>query len=347
MLSRVAERVYWLGRYVERAENTARMIIAFQQLSLDMPKNVQLSWKNLISVTGTDALFEEHYQREEDRNCVKFLLADRYNPSSVLSSLSGARENVRTTRDLVPAEAWEVVNELYMYARDNIESGIGKRGRYEYLSEVVQRCQILTGLLAGCMSHDPVYDFILLGRHLERADMTSRQVDVGAIRFLKQVGTEPGPYDGALWTSILRSQSGFQMYRQHVKRRIQGPDVVRFLLQDLPFPRAIAHCLHCCQLALERLPRHEIPLRLILEARRHVVAANVDQLILQDRLHDFLDTLQAEIGRVHDAISQTWFRLEIQTLAEPLPTSSSRAQTMVQSALSSEASPSIMVQGLS
>jgi uncharacterized alpha-E superfamily protein len=309
MLSRVAERVYWLARYIERAENTARMINAFQLVSLDMPKTVQLSWKGLVSVTGTDAIFDEHYQREDERNCVKFLIADQYNPSSVLSSLRAARENVRTTRDLVPSEAWEIVNELFLFARDNLDNGIGKRGRYQFLTEIVQRCQTLTGLLAGCMSHDAAYDFVRLGRNLERADMTSRQIDIGAIRFLKK-GADPSPYDGLLWTSILRSQSGFQMYRQHVKRRINGVDVVRFLLQDVPFPRAVAHSLRYVQEALERLPRNELPLRLVMQARRHAQGADVDHLISEDRLHDFIDTLQQDIGGVHAAIFDTWFSLE-------------------------------------
>nr|WP_296748782.1 alpha-E domain-containing protein [Thioalkalivibrio sp.] len=310
MLSRVAERLYWLARYIERAENTARMVMSFNLVSLDMPKTVKLSWKGLVAVTGTDDIFDEHYQRDDERNCVKFLLADHYNPSSVFSSLKSARENVRTTRDLVPSEAWEIVNELYLFARDNMDAGIGKRGRYQFLSEIVQRCQTLTGLLAGCMSHDPAYDFIRLGRNLERADMTSRQIDVGAIRFLKKASDDPSPYDGLLWTSILRSQSGFQMYRQHVKRRINGADVVRFLLQDIPFPRAVAHALRYVQEALERLPRNEVPLRLVMQARRHALGADVDQLISEDRLHDFLDSLQQDIAEIHDAIVDTWFSLE-------------------------------------
>lgn len=311
MLSRVAERVYWLARYVERAENTARMVMSFHLVSLDMPKSVPLTWKNLVAVTGNDDIFEEHYQREDERNCVKFLLADHYNPSSVYSSLKSARENVRTTRDLVPSEAWEIVNELHLFARDNMDSGLGKRGRYQFLTEVVQRCQTLTGLLAGCMSHDPAYDFIRLGRNLERADMTSRQIDAGALRLLKRPeDADAGPYEGLLWTGILRSQSGFQMYRQHVKRRINGVDVVRFLLQDIPFPRAVAHSLDYVRGAIERLPRNEVPLRLALQARRHALGAEVDQLIKDDRLHDFIDALQQEIAGVHGAIVDTWFALD-------------------------------------
>lgn len=306
MLSRVAERVYWMARYIERAENTARMTMAFHNLALDMPRSVQLSWKGLVAVTGNDHIFDEHYQREDDRNCVKFLVADTYNPSSVFSSLRGARENVRTTRDLVPTEGWEVVNELYLFARNHLDSGLTKRGRYAFLSEIVRRCQTLTGLLAGSMSHDPAYDFIRLGRNLERGDMATRQIDVGAIRLLTR-RDDPEPYEGLLWTSVLRSQSGFQMYRQHVKRRINGPDVVRFLLQDVPFPRSVAHALTQSESALDCLPHNERPLRIAMQARRHVLDANVDALIAGEGLHEFMDKLQLEIAGLHEAITECWF----------------------------------------
>ncbi|MGM0552429.1 MAG: alpha-E domain-containing protein [Pseudomonadota bacterium] len=307
MLSRVAERVYWMARYVERAENTARMVTAFHLLALDMPKSVQLSWKGLVEVTGNDAVFDNHYQRDDERNCVKFLLADADNPSSVLNSLRAARENVRTTRDLVPSEAWEVMNELYLSARDHIDQGIGKRGRFEFLSDVIQRCQTLTGLLAGTMSHDAAYDFIRLGRNLERADMATRQVDVGALKLLKKGGEDPEPYEGLLWTSILRSESGFQMYRQHVKRRINGVDVVRFLLQNDAFPRSVTHALTQVQDALEKLPRNELPLRLALQARRHAMNANVEELTAEDGLHAFIDQLQQDIADIHGANAEAWF----------------------------------------
>lgn len=327
MLSRVAERLYWMARYVERAENTARMVNAFHLLALDMPKSVQLSWKSLVSVTGTDEIFDEHYQREDERNCVKFLLADTYNPSSILSSLTAARENVRTTRDRMPSEAWEVINELRLFARDHVDEGISKRGRFEFLSEVIRRCQTLTGLLAGSMSHDAAYDFIRLGRNLERADMASRQIDVGALPILRK-DADPEPYDGLLWASILRSQSAFQMYRQHVRRRVSGVDVVRFLLQDVPFPRAIAHGLHHVQDAIARLPRNDVALRLVIQARRHVEQADVDALIRDDAVHDFVDSVQLDIGTIHSAVYDIWFRLEREVQARAASTPAETVATV-------------------
>ncbi len=306
MLSRVAERLYWMARYTERAENTARMIMSFQNLALDMPKTEALSWRGLVSVTGMEAIFDEHYQRDDERNCIKFLIADGYNPSSIFSALGAARENVRTTRDQIPSEAWEVMNELFLYARGNLDVGISKRGRYGFLSEIVRRCQMLTGLLAGCMSHDTGYDFIRVGRNLERADMTTRQIEIGATRLLEQTdGAQP--YDGLLWTSMLRSQSAFQMYRQHVRRRVSGVEVVRYLLQNLPFPRSVAHSLSAVSEALDTLPHNAESLRMATQAQRHTLNANVDELIREHSLHAFMDQLQQEIGAIHFAIADAWF----------------------------------------
>ena len=115
MLSRVAERVYWMGRYIERAESTARLVNAYTNQILDLPKGVD----PLVDITGSNELFESHYQNYDERNTVKFLLADTFNSSSIMSALVNARENVRTTRDLMPTEAWEHTNELYLYCKNN------------------------------------------------------------------------------------------------------------------------------------------------------------------------------------------------------------------------------------
>ncbi|MCH8497223.1 MAG: alpha-E domain-containing protein [Marinobacter sp.] len=306
MLSRVAERLYWMARYLERAENTSRMIMAFNSLALDMPRNQSLSWRSLVSVTGMEGIFNEHYQRDDERNCVKFLIADAYNPSAVASCLRAARENIRTTRDQVPTEAWEVINELYRYTFENLDTAISKRGRHAVLSEIVGRCQMLTGLLTGCMSHDAGYDFIRLGRNLERADMATRQIEIGALQ-LQVREDDNEPYEGLLWTSVLRYQSAFQMYRQNVRRRVNGPQVVSFLLQNEPFPRSVLHCLNEVVTALERLPRNSVPLRTALQTARHAGEADVHQLIVDDDLIDYLDRLQLEIGELHRDIVRCWF----------------------------------------
>jgi uncharacterized alpha-E superfamily protein len=120
MLSRVAERVYWMGRYVERAESTARLVNAYTTQVMDLPIGVEAGWKHLVDITGTNRLFDERYTCYDERSTIGFLVADPDHAGSIMSSLAMAREDVRTTRDVLPTEAWEHANELYLYARANV-----------------------------------------------------------------------------------------------------------------------------------------------------------------------------------------------------------------------------------
>lgn len=308
MLSRVAERVYWMGRYIERAESTARLVNAYTNQILDLPKGVDPGWRQLVDITGSNELFESHYQNYDERNTVKFLLADTFNSSSIMSALVNARENVRTTRDLMPTEAWEHTNELYLYCKNNVQNGILRKNRFFFLKHIIFRCQQITGLLAGTMSHDHAYDFVRVGRNLERSDMITRIVD-SAVFLLMPRNEAPTAYDNILWVNVLKSLSGFQMYRQHVRNRVNGKDVVKFLLQDVQFPRAVAHTLGEAESCLSDLPRNEAPLRGIARIQRRIREAQTEKMTL-DELHAFIDEIQAELNNTHTQIWNTWFSLE-------------------------------------
>ncbi|MDH3715510.1 MAG: alpha-E domain-containing protein [Gammaproteobacteria bacterium] len=307
MLSRVAERIYWVARYIERTENTARLVNVYSDLMLDLPDGVGLQWRQLIDISGA-ANFSKRYRSAGERNVLRFMLCDRDNPNSVLSCLAAARENVRTTRDLVPSEGWENVNELYLFGRKKFGAKNLPKGLYEVLSQVVGRCQQITGLLAGTMSHGDAYRFLRIGRHLERADMTTRIVDVGSATLIAS-GAEILRLENRLWMNVLRALSAYQMYRQHVRRRIKGTDAIAFLLQDTQFPRAVAHSLAEIQDSLQTLPRNDATLRAVGRARRLV---NSDVRALSgEHLHRFIDDLQAEIGAVHTQVESTWFAPEL------------------------------------
>lgn len=308
MLSRVAERVYWTGRYIERAESTARLVNAYTNQVLDLPKGTEPGWRTLVDISGGTELFEGHYQNADERNTVKFLLADGFNPGSILASLALARENVRTTRDVLPTEAWEHTNELYLYTKNNVQNGLARRNRFYFLKNILFRCQQVTGLLDGTMSHDFAYDFVRAGRNLERADMTTRIVD-SAVFLLMPRKDEPGEFDNILWVSVLKSLSGFQMYRQHVRNRVVGDQVVRFLLKDLQFPRSVSHSVQIAEMSLNNLPRNEAPLRSVARLRRHLNEARTEKMSLED-LHQFIDELQGGLNSTHESISNTWFSLE-------------------------------------
>ena len=160
MLSSVAERVYWLGRYLERAENAARLINVYSQMLFDLPRGSYLGWGILIDIAGCNDDYEKLGQPLEEKQIVRYLVADPKNPGSVLSSIHMMRENARTTREIIPAEAWERFNDLYLKMKDAVAHSLSRRGRQQLLEEVIGDCQRVFGLLTGSMNHDTAYAFI-------------------------------------------------------------------------------------------------------------------------------------------------------------------------------------------
>lgn len=306
MLSRVAETMYWLARQVERAENAARIVAVNANLLLDLPRGIAPGWRPLVDITGAHALFEQHYSAYDEPQVLQFLLGDERNPGSILSALAAARENCRTIRDIVPREGWEQINELYLDAREGLPQGLTKGGRHAYLSRVILGCQTISGLLSGTMLHDQGYDFIRLGRHLERADMTTRIVDVRSAGLLPAEAAEMRPYATIQWVSVLKSMSAYQMYRRSEQVRVERGAVLRFLFKSSAFPRAVNHCCEGMRASLERLPRNEAALRVAGRLSRKLLGTQVQDLS-QDELHRFVDDLQQDIGDLHDVIAGTWF----------------------------------------
>ena len=309
MLSRVAENLYWMARYIERAEDTARLLSVNSHLMLDLPRNVPLGWGPLVEMTGSlDAYQQRFEQRFDERNVVHFLCADDANTSSILASLANARENLRTTRDVVPRETWEEVNQLYFYIADNAENSVNPHQRDYFLQHVIRGCQTLTGLIEGTMSLGPARTFIELGRQLERADMTTRIVDVRSASLLPKNPDELMPFENLQWMSVLKSLTAYQMYRQQIRLRVSGPDVLRFLFQDPCLPRSIAYSLETLGEELKYLPRSDRALAAVLLVRADGVEADVHSLAYSPhKLHAFIDTLQIGFANIHEAIAAAYF----------------------------------------
>ena len=305
MLSRVAERMYWGARYLERAENIARLVRVYDAALLDLPEEAGVGWSLLVDICGERESFNARYPGGNNRETLKFLISDPASPSSIVASLGQARENFRTTRDLCPTEAWRSVNQLYLYGKKALPRISSPRRRHEVLSGVVQHAQQLTGLLSGTMSHGDAYNFIRLGRNLERADMTTRIIDIAAATLLRP-GTSEAKLENTLWMAVLKSLSGYQMYRQYVRRRIRDQDVIRFLLNDPLFPRAVAHCLLELETSMLTLPNHEGPLRDLLRLRCLLDAQQLEA-VEEAALRRLMDQLQVELAGVHGQIAEAWF----------------------------------------
>lgn len=306
MLSRVAQNIYWMARYLERAENTARLINVTTNLLLDMPRSANVGWEPIIEIMGSKKNFYELFDTPDERSILRYMIADLNNPGSLMSSLGNAREDARTIRDIIPRETWESINDLYLDAKSHMQSGIARKNRHSYLQKVILRTQTITGQLAGTMYHDMGYDFLRMGRNLERADMTTRIVDVRSADLIEEGHEALTPYENIQWVSVLKSLTGYQMYRRIVQVKVRRPDVLKFLLQEQKFPRAFYHAICEVETCVEHLPRHKNTIKTIRDLQNTVLSANLEKL-KQDELHKFIDKLQLGIINVNKEIVETYF----------------------------------------
>jgi uncharacterized alpha-E superfamily protein len=306
MLARVAENIYWLARYLERAENTARLISVNANLLLDLQRGYELGWLPLVDITGSRHVFDAQKRRSDEREIVQFLLADAENPGSISASLNCARENARTLRDILPTEAWEILNEFFQEFTAQLPAGLNRRTRYEFLKRIVLVSQTLAGVLEGTMSRTDAYTFMLLGRNLERADMTSRIVDVRSAQILPAATSDLGPFQTIQWISVLRSLSGQHMYRQTRRARVSRVESLQFVLRDEVFPRSCLFCLRQVELCLRTLSRSSGVLDTLAGAQRFLSQAGFADLD-QQGLHQLIDHLQVYLSGVHASIAAAYF----------------------------------------
>ena len=306
MLARVAENIYWLARYLERAENTARLVNVNANLLLDLPLEYRPGWLPLIDITGNRDLFDAREKRAEEREIVHFLIADLDNPGSILASVRSARENARTLRDVLPNEVWEHLNELFMEVREALPAALNKRTRFQFLQRIIRGMQTLTGELEGTMSRSDAFTLLMLGRNLERADMTSRIIDVRSAQRLAADAPELATFDTIQWMNLLKSISGYQMYRLSQRTRVSRSAVLEFVLRDRKFPRACLYCLNEAEYFLRALPRSAGVLGSLEAARSFLERAALETLD-QPGLHEHIDRLQLHIIVVHEGIARTYF----------------------------------------
>ncbi|ADZ89358.1 alpha-E domain-containing protein [Marinomonas mediterranea] len=306
MLSRVAERLYWSARYLERVENTARLVSVYDELLFDLPREVEISWYNLITINSGTEAFEQRYKNKDERNVVKFLLSDDTNSSSMLSSLKMVRENIRTTRDVLPQEMWELVNELDLFARQNIKQGINRSERHAFLNTIIEGCQKVVGLLAATMCRDAGWHFMIMGRYIERADMNTRILDAAVSQMLLSEEDEVIKLGQVIWTKVLKSQSALLNYRRTVRSTVNGAKAVSFLMMDDYFPRSQKYCMTQIREAASTLPRSGL------------IAANIDKLLeetnavesseeLNQDYREHLNDIQVAIIELNHQITENWF----------------------------------------
>lgn len=309
-LSSTAERTYWLGRYLERAGNTARLVSVNANLLIDLPVRLPLGWTPLVDILLLAESYQELYgdqeadEATEERNVVRFLLSDQRHASSLLSSLAFARENARVLRGTLPRQAYEHINEAFLYAKEALTEPLSRTRRTNGLLHILERLQQIDGYLAQTMLQNDAWHFIRLGAFMERADMTTRIIDLRTTNLLPESDLEP--FEDIQWRSMLRSLNATQGYTVTVQNPINQEDVLSFLLQDPHLPRSLLRCYTSLRNCLRELPKNKEPLNQIVQMRRQLKRARVRHL-RDEKLHRYIDQRQRQLYTLNSKIANTYF----------------------------------------
>ncbi len=317
MLSRVADSIFWMSRYIERAENVARFIDVNMHLAMEVGSEGVApvdQWAPLVVTTGDDKLFTELYGQPDQQKAIEFLTFDDRNPNSILSCLRMARENARTVREMISSSMWEELNKFYLTVRAAKGTGVLIDSPYDFFREVKLASHLLEGITVATMSHGEAWHFARMGRLLERADKTSRILDVKYYVLLPSANDVGTPLDTVQWSALLDSASALEMYRKRFGR-IATADVADFLILDREFPRAIHFCLIKSEESLLSITGGERGrFRTQAEKRLGRLRSELDYTqigeIIEQGLHEFIDKFQVQLNKVGDAIYETFFALQ-------------------------------------
>jgi len=315
MLSRVADSIYWMSRYIERAENVARFIDVNLNLMLDLRVGATQQWQPLVDTTGDTQAFKERYGRATRRNVISFLCFDSENPNSIVSCVRTARENARSVREVISSEMWEQINQFYLMVNSTTAKAESLTDPQEFFASVKTASQLVAAVTDATMTHGEGWHFSRLGRELERADKTSRILDVKYFLLLPAVADVGTTFDDIQWAAVLRSASAFEMYRKR-HGRIAPNRIVEFLLLDAEFPRAIRYCVVTARESLYAISGtapgmfRNAAERLLGELCSELAYAQIDEIIAAG-LHEYLDQLQTKMNRVSVGIYDTFFAVRV------------------------------------
>ncbi|GAA4437471.1 MULTISPECIES: alpha-E domain-containing protein [Bremerella] len=314
MLSRVADSIYWTSRYIERAEAVARFIAVNLNISMDLSTAGNQQWLPLVTTTGDDEDFSKTYGEASKRNVIEFLTFDRNNPNSILTCLIKARENARSIRERISAEMWEHINRFYLMVKDVGDAEGILDDLPDFYEAVRNSGQQFVGVTDATMTHGEGWHFCQLGRFLERADKSSRILDVKYYILLPSPQHVGSAFDDLQWGALLRSASAYEMYRQRFGR-IVPQNVVDFLMLDKEFPRAVLHCLTRANESLHAITGSDIegftnlPEQRLGQLRAEFAFTSATDIVGRG-LHEFIDDFQTRLNAVGESIGTTFFSLQ-------------------------------------
>jgi uncharacterized alpha-E superfamily protein len=334
MLSRVADSLYWMSRYAERAENIARILDVNLQLMLDLPKlaaeEQKALWEPVLRSTGDYDDFYKFHKETTSENVIDCLTLNPKNSNSIVSCITTARENARHVREQISLEMWEEINRTYLWMKSQTLKKIQKQGPYEFFSAVKNASHLFQGITDGTMTHGEDWDFIQVGKYLERADMTTRILDANDEIFIKHPAKNSQTSGTLQWSAILRSCSSHDAYRKFYVAQVEPDKVVEFLILNEFFPRSIRFCAQELNYSLRRISgcssEHYTNLAEKLAGR---LVAELNYSALEDiktvGMHQYMDDLQVKLNAIGEGIFQTYLfspplnQPEPEAKAEPAP----------------------------
>ena len=314
MLSRVAESLYWMARYIERAEDLTRLLVVnFNALLDSHPDVARQGWESVIQASGDQALFAETYKEVNAQSVIQFMFWEPLNGNSVTSCITKARENARSVREQISSEMWESINRLYHLTRNPERAKEGNP--IEFFKVIRDRAQSYQGVISATMTHSEPYQFIQLGLHLERADKTVRILDA---KYLHLNRSSQSAMESSLQLmALLRSCSAFEPYRRTASGELDVENVAEYLLLNHEFPRAVFFCIHRCLQTLDVIGedpistvKNDSPRRLLGRLKADLEYLDIHE-VLGENMDPFLARLLLRLNSVGDEISRTYFNTSI------------------------------------
>lgn len=312
MLSRVADSLFWLGRYAERAENYSRFIDVNFNLSIDLPPGMKEQWRPLITATGDEVLYKKLYSDYSRENAIRFLAFDKRNHNSIIASVVNARENARQVRENISKETWEVLNDLYHFVEKAAKRKMWKSEDADIFKQIKYKLQLIQGIGYDTSPRNQGWYFTKLGQFLERADKTSRILDVKYHVLLPSVEEIGSPLDFLHWNALLKSVSALNAYKQ-MYGKIEPGNIVNYLVLNSYFPRSILFCLVNAENCLHEISDAKRGYTNLAEKEIGNVRADLEFADINDvfefGLHEYLDKLQGRINDISTAVYEQYFKI--------------------------------------
>lgn len=317
MLSRIADSLYWMSRYLERAGNTARLIEInlLYLLEAEDALSPAAQWRPLLNISGSEETFGQCYQSADisAHKMIQFMTQERTNPNAIRSSLRLARENARVVRDRISKEMWEAMNELWLWLDRHVQGPLAPERAAPLYAEVRNGVARFHGLTSNTMMRGEGWGFYLLGTFLERADMTARILDVKYHLLLPDVSMVGSPLDYYQWAALLRSLSGFETFRRTYHAGLRPLDVGAFVIFESAFPRSVRFCVDRMRGALDTIgaPGPDSASAAAMQRVADCLDHTTPEQVFKHGLHEFLQEFLEEISNLHTALAMDYFEARV------------------------------------